>query len=123
MKCLFVVAALLSGDSALAHHSTATNFTQEIIEVAGTIEQIRFQNPHTSIVVKIDAAEGEAPFWLIESDARSTFERKGVNLDAVAIGSKVKVTGRKGVRPNTMFLRELMLEDGTRFSSNGTGRD
>ena len=74
-------------------------------------------------MVKIDAAEGEAPFWLIESDARSTFERKGVNLDAVAIGSKVKVTGRKGVRPNTMFLRELMLEDGTRFSSNGTGRD
>lgn len=122
MKYL-LVAAWLFGNTALAHHSTATNFTQEIIEVAGTIEQIRFQNPHTSIVVKTDAVEGEAPFWLIESDARSTFERKGIKLDGVAIGSTVTVSGRKGVRPNTMFLRELLLEDGTRFTSSGTGRD
>jgi hypothetical protein len=106
-----------------AHHSTATNFTQEIIEISGTIEQIRFQNPHTSFVVKTEAAPGQAPYWLVESDARSTFQRKGVDLGAVAAGSQVKVSGRKGVRPNTLFLRDMALEDGTVFTSSGTGRD
>ncbi len=126
MKQLFILInllCLLHTGAALAHHSTTANFTQEIIEIAGTIEQVRFQNPHTSFVVKVVAADGAAPYWLVESDARSTFERKGVDLEGVTIGSKVTVSGRKGVRPNTMFLRELLLEDGTRFTSSGTGRD
>ena len=123
MKTILFFVSLLLGCQVLAHHSTATNFTQEIIEVSGVVEQIRFQNPHTSIVVKVAVAAGEAPFWLVESDARSTYVRRGVDLDAIAMGSKVTVTGRKGVRPNTMFLREVVFEDGTRFTSSGTGRD
>ena len=99
------------------------NMTQEIIEINGVVEQIRFQNPHTSIVVKVDAPAGEAPFWLVESDARSTYVRRGVDLDVIQKGSKVSVTGRKGVRPNTMFLRQVLFEDGTSFTSSGTGRD
>jgi hypothetical protein len=71
----------------------------------------------------VEAAAGEPPFWLVESDARSTYVRRGVDLDAISMGSKVTVTGRKGVRPNTMFLREVVFEDGTRFTSSGTGRD
>jgi DNA/RNA endonuclease YhcR with UshA esterase domain len=123
MKKLVLIVTLLWVGEALAHHSTATNFTQEIIEINGVVEQIRFQNPHTSILVKVEAGAGEAPFWLVESDARSTYVRRGVDLDVIAKGSKVTVTGRKGVRPNTMFLREVLFEDGTRFTSNGTGRD
>lgn len=123
MKKLLCIATLLLGAPALAHHSTVANFTQEIIEINGVVEQIRFQNPHTSILVKVEAAEGEAPFWLVESDARSTYVRRGVDLDAIQKGSKVTVTGRKGVRPNTMFLREVLFEDGTTFTSSGTGRD
>jgi len=123
MKRLLLMVSLLSCCHALAHHSTAANFTQEIIEISGVVEQIRFQNPHTSIVVKVEVAAGGAPFWLVESDARSTYQRRGVNLDVVAKGSKVTVTGRRGVRPNTMFLREIVFEDGMRFTSSGTGRD
>jgi|LauGreDrversion4_2_1035121.scaffolds.fasta_scaffold1377684_1 hypothetical protein len=123
MKKLLGMVILLACGQALAHHSTVANFTQEILEISGVVEQIRFQNPHTSLLVKVAAAEGEAPFWLVESDARSTYTRRGVNLDAIAKGSRVTVTGRKGVRPNTMFLREVVFEDGTRFTSSGTGRD
>ena len=35
-----------------AHHSTAANFTQEIISVEGVIERVRFQNPHSSVLIK-----------------------------------------------------------------------
>jgi len=121
LKQLLAFALILMGSTYVqAHHSTAANFTQEIIEISGVIEQVKFQNPHTSLLIRVDAAEGSAPFWLVESDAKSTFERKGINTDSLAIGSKVTVSGRKGLRPNTMFLRELLMENGKHFSSSGT---
>lgn len=102
-----------------AHHSTAVNFTREIIEIQGEIEQIRFQNPHTSFVIKTAEANETGLYWLVESDARSTYERKGLDLGAVDAGAAVTITGRKGLRPNTMYLREIRFEDGRVFTSSG----
>lgn len=100
---------------AVAHHSTNANFTQEIISVDGVIERVRFQNPHASVLVKSTDEDGNETFWLIESGARTTLERQGVSLDILKIGSKVKATGRKGRREFTMYLQEIMFEDGTVF--------
>ncbi|MFT4861540.1 MAG: hypothetical protein ACI95C_000750 [Pseudohongiellaceae bacterium] len=99
-----------------AHHSTNANFTQEIISVEGVIERVRFQNPHASVLIKHVAEDGNETFWLIESGARTTLERQGVSLDILKIGSKVKATGRKGRRDFTMYLKEIMFEDGSVFT-------
>ena len=98
---------------AIAHHSTNANFTQEIITVEGEIERVRFQNPHASILIKNIDESGNETFWLIESGARTTLERQGVTLDSLVVGSKIKATGRKGRREFTMYLREILFEDGT----------
>ena len=50
-----------------AHHATSTNFTQELISVDGVIEQIRYQNPHSSILIKHTSGEDEGTYWLIET--------------------------------------------------------
>ena len=47
-----------------AHHSTAANFTQEIISVEGVIEQVRFQNPHSSVLIKNIDETGNEVYWL-----------------------------------------------------------
>jgi len=99
----------------LAHHSTNANFTQEIISVEGIIERVRFQNPHASVLIKSIAEDGSETFWLVESGARTTLERQGVSLDILKIGSTVKATGRKGRREFTMYLKEILFEDGTVF--------
>ena len=102
-----------------AHHATVTNFTQEIISVEGVIEQIRYQNPHSSILIKNTSADGDETYWLIETGAKTTLERKGVSLDRLVSGEKIQATGQKGRRKYTMFLHEIVFEDGSRFSAEG----
>ena len=98
-----------------AHHSTNANFTQEIVSVEGTIERVRFVNPHASVLIRHVDAEGQEIFWLIESGARTTLERQGVTLEHLEIGSTVTATGRKGRRDFTMYLQKMTYEDGTEF--------
>lgn len=105
--------------TANAHHATVANFTQEIITVDGVIEQVRYQNPHSSILIKHTSDQGEETYWLIETGARTTLARKGVNLDRLSIGLKILATGRKGRRQYTMFLHEIIFEDGSKFTVEG----
>ena len=100
-----------------AHHATIANFTRELITVEGVIEQVRYQNPHSSILMKQTSEDGEQNYWLIETDAKTTLQRKRVNLDRLLIGMKIQATGRKGRRKFTMFLHEIVLEDGSKFTT------
>ena len=116
MKKILLIAVLLSAPFLIsAHHSTAANFTQEIISVDGTIERVRFQNPHSSVLIKNTDDQGEETFWLIESVGRTTLERQDVSFDLLEVGSMVKATGRKGRREFTMYLRDIEFEDGAVF--------
>ena len=116
MKKILLIAVLLSAPFLVsAHHSTAANFTQEIISVEGTIERVRFQNPHSSVLIRNTDNQGEETFWLIESVGRTTLERQDVSFDLLEVGSMVKATGRKGRREFTMYLRDIEFEDGAVF--------
>ena len=99
-----------------AHHATVTNFTQEIISVDGVIEQVRFQNPHSSILINSSSDDGNDVYWLIETSAKTTLVRKGVTMERLAAGAKIKATGRKGRRQFTMLLQEIVFEDGSIFT-------
>jgi hypothetical protein len=99
-----------------AHHATIANFTQEIISVEGVIEKVRFQNPHSSILIKKKSDDDSEIFWLIETGAKTTLVRKGVTMDRMAVGSKITATGRKGRRQYTMLLQEIVFEDGSIFT-------
>lgn len=99
-----------------AHHSTVANFTQEIISVEGVIERVRFQNPHSSVLIKNMDETGNEVYWLVESSSSTSLRRKGASFESFEIGSKVKVTGLRGRRQYTMYLREITFEDGTIFT-------
>ncbi len=117
--CICMAALLLAPAFASAHHSTATNFTQEIITVEGVIEKVRYQNPHASVLIKHTAEDGKEIYWLIETGARTTLERQGITLERLAVGAKIQATGRKGRRQYTMYLKEIVFEDGSKFTPTG----
>ncbi len=98
------------------HHSTVANFTREVISVDGVIEKVRYQNPHASILIKHTDENGKEIFWLVETAARTTLQRKGITLDVLAEGQKVTATGLKGRRQYTMYLKEIHFEDGRVFT-------
>jgi ethanolamine ammonia-lyase small subunit len=117
-KPLVFLISMFAAIAAHAHHSTAANFTQEIITVEGVIEKVRYQNPHASVLIKNTDDTGKVTYWLVETGARTTLERKGVTLDRLAVGSKIKATGQKGRRQYTMYLKEIVFEDGTIFTAD-----
>lgn len=119
----FLVLILMLSSSANAHHSTVANFTQEIITVDGVIEQVRYKNPHASVLIKNTGDNGKEIFWLIEMGAKTTLERQGVTLDRLAVGSEITASGQKGRRQYTMYLQEIVFEDGSVFSPEGEAAD
>jgi len=119
----FLALILMLSSSANAHHSTVANFTQEIITVDGVIEQVRYKNPHASVLIKNTGDNGKEIFWLIEMGAKTTLERQGVTLDRLAVGSEITASGQKGRRQYTMYLQEIVFEDGSVFSPEGEAAD
>jgi len=120
MRMIKLLAVLLGMPLvASAHHSTATNFTQEVISAEGVIEKVRYQNPHASVLIKNTDESGKETYWLVEMGARTTLARKGVTLERLAVGSKIRATGLKGRRQYTMYLQEIVFEDGSKFSPEG----
>ena len=112
---LFIFTIICLPILADAHHSTAANFTQEIISIKGVIESVRSVNPHSSILIKNTDDEGEITIWLIETTSRTTLNRQGVSLDVMEVGSEITATGRKGRREYTMYLQKISFEDGSEF--------
>jgi hypothetical protein len=116
MRIATAAAICLLALPAGAHHATVTNFTQEIITVEGVIEQVRYQNPHSSILLAVAGDDGGVTYWLVETEARTTLDRKGIGLDGLEIGATIRAVGRKGRRQYTMLLHQVLFEDGSKLT-------
>jgi len=105
-----------------AHHATVANFTQEIVSVDGVVEQVRYQNPHTSLLISQTSDDGNKSYWLLETVGRTTLERRGVSRERLVIGEKIHATGQNGRRQNTMYLHEVVYEDGRKINFYSVAR-
>ena len=99
-----------------AHHATVANFTQEIISVDGVVEQVRYQNPHTSLLISQTLEDGKKTYWLLETVGSTTLERRGVPRERLVVGEKIHAIGQNGRRQNTMYLHEVVYEDGSKIN-------
>jgi hypothetical protein len=68
------------------------------------------------VLIKNMDETGNEVYWLVESSSSTSLRRKGASFESFEIGSKVKVTGLRGRRQYTMYLREITFEDGTIFT-------
>jgi 2-keto-4-pentenoate hydratase len=105
-----------------AHHATSANFTQEIVSVDGVVEQVRYQNPHTSLLVSRMSDDGKKIYWLLETVGRTTLERRGILRDRLEVGANIQATGQNGRRKNTMYLHEVTYEDGRKINFYSAAR-
>ena len=107
---------------ASAHHATVANFTQEIVSVDGVVEQVRYQNPHTSLLISQTSDDGKKTYWLLETVGSTTLERRGILRDRLVVGEKVRATGQNGRRQNTMYLHEVEYEGGRKINFYSVAR-
>jgi hypothetical protein len=109
----FTCALLLSAPLAVnAHHSTAFNYSEETITLEGTVTEVKWVNPHGSLVLEVVNQDGTTDEWLVEFLARIALERQGFDFDSLQNGVVVKLTGRIGFREAHLRFREAELEDG-----------
>jgi hypothetical protein len=103
--------------AALAHHSFAIFDFQTQIPFEGTVETLKFRNPHIEMTLKtVDADGKETIINFVEGAPANMLARQGLKPTDLKKGTKVTGIGSPLFDDNTkFFLRSIILEDGREF--------
>ena len=115
-KILVVLSAALSL-SVLAHHSFAIFDFKTQIPFDGTVETIKFRNPHIAMTLKtVDADGKETIVDFIEGAPANMLVRSGLRPEMIKPGTHIIATGSPLVDDKSKyFLRLIRLDDGKEF--------
>ena len=122
-RTLVVLAAALLALPALAHHSFAIFDFQTQIPFEGTVETLKFRNPHIEMTLKtVDPDGNEQIVRFIEGAPANMLVRSGLRPDMIAPGTHIIATGSPLIEDSALdpgevryFLRLIRLDDGKEF--------
>jgi hypothetical protein len=114
---VFALACAALPATVLAHHSFAIFDFQTQIPFEGTVETLKFRNPHIEMTLKtVDADGKETIINFIEGAPANMLARQGLTPALLKKGTKVTGIGSPLLEDNTkFFLRSIILEDGREF--------
>jgi hypothetical protein len=97
-KALLVLAmvglALLTAESAWAHHAFAAEFDgDKPIKLKGTVTKMEWINPHAWIHIDVKDDNGTVTNWMIEAAAPNALLRRGWNKNSLPAGTEILVEG------------------------------
>jgi hypothetical protein len=103
--------------AALAHHSFAIFDFQTQIPFDGTVETLKFRNPHISMTLKtVDENGKETIIEFVEGAPANMLVRSGLRPEMIKPGTHVIATGSPRLDDNSkFFLRLIHLDDGKEF--------
>lgn len=113
---LLIVGASLSL-VAFAHHSFAIFDFQTQIPFEGTVETLKFRNPHIEMTLKtLDPNGKEQIVHFIEGAPANMLVRSGLRPDMIAPGTRITAVGSPLLEDNSkFFLRIIRLADGKEY--------
>jgi hypothetical protein len=102
---------LLSGASALAHHSwPATYDLERIIEVEGELVRFLYRNPHSVVQVDVSGDLSESERWDAEWGGVYELRGQGIRRGSFRPGDTVRITGHPARNVQDRKIRILTLE-------------
>jgi hypothetical protein len=112
------LALCLSSLVAFAHHSTNGIYNEDKeVELTGTVVKWRFINPHPTLSVEVQGANGPETWDMsYGGSAVAHLVRRGYNADTFKAGDRIKVKGfvSKGEGTHGMLVRgNPVHEDGS----------
>jgi hypothetical protein len=115
---VLIVAAILAGGTAYAHHSfAATYFENQTIQIEGRLLQFQFRNPHSFVHVSAPDDNGEMQRWAVEWGGTSQLGSQGVTSATLRPGDVVTIVGNPGRNAGDFRVRMRSL----RRQSDGFG--
>jgi hypothetical protein len=85
-------ALVLTAESALAHHSFSMFDHSIEKELEGTVQEFRYTNPHTMLLLRVKDADGRTSTWSLEGMPPSALERDGWTSRTLKPGDQIKLT-------------------------------
>ena len=74
-----------------AHHSSAMFDKQKVVEVAATVREFQWTNPHIWIQILIENEDGEPEEWSIEGGGTNTLFRRGWRPTSFEPGDRIVI--------------------------------
>jgi len=81
-----------SASAALAHHSFAMFDQENSIELDGIVQEFKYTNPHSYLLLEVRGDDGSAVVWNLEGQAPSILSRDGWSKESLRPGDHVLVT-------------------------------
>jgi hypothetical protein len=110
-----IVAGVLIGGRAAAHHSIAGLFDErQTVQIAGVLTGFRFHEPHGLISVAITNRRGRDETWRAETNGRMLLGRVGWTESSLRVGESVTVEGFPATGgAKRLRVRKVIRADGS----------
>ncbi len=128
MKPMFRKAALVSAIAGLglaavpvsAHHTASMFESVKIVELTGTITEVRWTNPHVNVLVSAAMTGGKPAAWLLEMTSPGNLTRNGWSKTSLKPGDKVvlEINPLKDDSANGGRLKKATLVDSGQIFDN-----
>jgi hypothetical protein len=79
--------------SVSAHHSSAMYDGGKEVELAGTVKEFQYTNPHAWLIVAVVGKDGKTVDWGFEMEGPSSLLRAGIKISSLKPGEMVVVKG------------------------------
>ena len=90
-----IVAVVLSGVAAYAHHSYAATYdTSKEVKLEGKLIQFVFRNPHSYVTLQAPDATGATQRWAVEWAGTSQLSNRGITQETLKVGDAITIVGR-----------------------------
>jgi hypothetical protein len=117
LGCVALCGLLMASSTLLAHHSLAGVYDmKQESEVAGSVESVKFVNPHGSLTLAVKNPDGTTTSWVMTLGSATSLAQRGVGKtgpNALHNGDNIKVKFIPARNGSPLgFLKSVTLPDG-----------
>ena len=113
---LMMVAVLLPGVVASAHHSFAGTYVEnKLMTLDGTVVEFNIRNPHSFLYLDVDE-KGTKVEWQVEMGTGAQLSRNNLTVETLKPGTEIRVAGQPSRAEGShgmCCINLLMKADGT----------
>ena len=112
-----VLCGLMASVSLQAHHSLAGVYDmKKDMELSGSVESVKFVNPHGSLTVAVKNQDGSATSWVLTLGSATALAQRGIGRtgpNALHVGDKISVKFLPARDGSPLgFLKTVVMPDG-----------
>jgi hypothetical protein len=123
---LLGAAVFAAAQPASAHHSWSADYDlSRSAHVSGSITRVMIRNPHSAIVLAVNADNGRSEQWTVEWASPQRLRDRGVTAEDLRIGDELFVTGNPHRNAKIKSLRAVSVRragDGSEIGARQMGR-